>query len=160
MYSVIISRCERVRNNINNCGLPHKGPLHESKLPLIFMPLHTFYFDRKTLCCCFEQKSNSVAVMGAERSMCAWRWAMTWPLPNCLCTTVYTFTLSLGIQSEERQVGLRTSSWTLDIFVISQPNWLKFGLQAHFLKMFGHAKFQLSSICSFRFLLVNFSRLF
>ena len=64
------------------------------------------------------------------------------------------------IQSEERQVGLRTSSWTLDIFVISQPNWLEFGLQAHFLKMFGHAKFQPSSICSFRFLLVNFSRLF
>ena len=61
---------------------------------------------------------------------------------------------------EERQVGLRTSSWTLDIFVISQPNWLKFGLQAHFLKMFGHAKFQPSSICSFRFLLVNFSRHF
>ena len=64
------------------------------------------------------------------------------------------------LQSEERQVGLRTSSWTLDIFVISQPNWLKFGLQAHFLKMFGHAKFQPSSICSFRFLLVNFSRHF
>ena len=65
-----------------------------------------------------------------------------------------------GLQSVERQVGLRTSSWTLDIFVISQPNWLKFGLRAHFLKMFGHAKFQPSSICSFRFLLVNFSRLF
>ena len=61
----------------------------------------------------------------------------------------------VGIQSEERQVGLRTSSWTLDIFVISQPNWLKFGLQAHSLKMFGHAKFQPSignsSICSFTF---------
>ena len=27
---------------------------------------------------------------------------------------------------------------------ISQPNWLKFGIQAHFFKMYGHTKFQLS----------------
>ena len=53
---VIISRCERVWNSINNCGLPHKDPLHESKLPLTFMPLHIFYFDRETLCCCFWTK--------------------------------------------------------------------------------------------------------
>ena len=33
---------------------------------------------------------------------------------------------------------------TVDIFVISQPKWLKFGLQAHFLKVFGHTKFRLS----------------
>ena len=32
----------------------------------------------------------------------------------------------------------------IDIFVISEPKWLKFGLQAHFFKMFWHAKFQLS----------------
>ena len=50
----------------------------------------------------------------------------------------------------------RTSSWTTNvkldtnIFVISQPKWLKFGLQAHFGKMFGHAKFQLSISCIFR----------
>ena len=43
-----------------------------------------------------------------------------------------------------------TSSWTLDIFVISQPKWLKFGLQAHFLKVFGHTKFQLSISCTFK----------
>ena len=42
-----------------------------------------------------------------------------------------------------------TSSWTanvnldIDIFVISEPKLLKFGLQAHFFKVFGHAKFQL-----------------
>ena len=36
------------------------------------------------------------------------------------------------------------------IFVISQPKWLKFGLQAHFLKMFGHKKFQLSISSTFK----------
>ena len=39
---------------------------------------------------------------------------------------------------------------TVDIFVISQPKWLKFGLQAQFLKVFGHTKFQLSSYCTFK----------
>lgn len=48
------------------------------------------------------------------------------------------------MQSEERQVGLGTLSWTLGNFVISYLKWLIFGLQAHFLKMFGHTKFQLS----------------
>ena len=38
---------------------------------------------------------------------------------------------------------------TPHIFVISQPKWLKFGLQAHLFKMFGHAKFQLSISCTF-----------
>ena len=38
----------------------------------------------------------------------------------------------------------------IDIFVISEPTWLKFGLQAHFLKMFGLTKFQLSITCTFR----------
>ena len=56
-----------------------------------------------------------------------------------------------SVQSEERQVGLRTSSWTLDIFVISKPKWLKFGLHpGTFFKMFGHAKFQLSISCTHR----------
>ena len=36
------------------------------------------------------------------------------------------------------------------IFVISQPKWLKFGLQPHFSKMFLHTKFQLSITCTFR----------
>ena len=36
------------------------------------------------------------------------------------------------------------------IFVISQPKWLKFGLQPHFFKMFLHTKFQLSITCTFR----------
>ena len=39
---------------------------------------------------------------------------------------------------------------TVDIFVISQPKWLKFGLQAHFVKVFGHTKFQLSISCTFK----------
>ena len=50
----------------------------------------------------------------------------------------------------------RTSSWTrnvnldIDIFVISEPKWLKFGLQAHFFKMYGYAKFQLSIFFALR----------
>ena len=39
---------------------------------------------------------------------------------------------------------------TVDIFVIFQPKWLKFGLQAHFLKVFGHTKFQLSISYTFK----------
>ena len=39
---------------------------------------------------------------------------------------------------------------TVNIFVISQPKWLKFGLQAHFLKVFGHTKFQLSISYTFK----------
>ena len=38
----------------------------------------------------------------------------------------------------------------IDIFVISEPKWLKFGLQAHFFKMFWHAKFQLSIFYTLR----------
>ena len=36
------------------------------------------------------------------------------------------------------------------IFVISQPIWLKFGLQPHLNMMFYHTKFQLSISCTFR----------
>ena len=36
------------------------------------------------------------------------------------------------------------------ISAIFQPKWLKFGLQSHFSKMFGHIKFQLSITCTFR----------
>ena len=39
---------------------------------------------------------------------------------------------------------------TVDIFVISQPKWLKFGVQAHLFKMIGHTKFQLSIFCTFK----------
>ena len=39
---------------------------------------------------------------------------------------------------------------TVDIFVISQPKWLKFCFQAHFLKVFGHTKFQLSISYTFK----------
>ena len=35
------------------------------------------------------------------------------------------------------------------ISVISQRKWLKFGLQAHFLQIIGHTKFQLSISCTF-----------
>ena len=54
------------------------------------------------------------------------------------------------IQSEERQVGHVNVNLDMDIFVISEQKWLKFGLQAHFFKMFGHAKFQLSISCYFK----------
>ena len=56
----------------------------------------------------------------------------------------------LTLKSEERLVGLGTSSWTPVIFVISQSKWLKFGLQAHFVKIFGHAKFKLSISSTFK----------
>ena len=39
---------------------------------------------------------------------------------------------------------------SVDIFVISRPKWLKFGVQAHLFKMFGHTKFQLSISCTFK----------
>ena len=45
-------------------------------------------------------------------------------------------------------IAYRHGTW--DIFVISQPKWLKFGLHAHFLKMFKHTKFQLSIIYTFK----------
>ena len=50
----------------------------------------------------------------------------------------------VDLQSEERQVGHVNVNLDMDIFVISEPKWLKFGLQAHFVKLFGHAKFDFS----------------
>ena len=35
-------------------------------------------------------------------------------------------------------------------FVVSQPKWLKFGLQPHVIKMLLHTNFQLSITCTFR----------
>ena len=46
---------------------------------------------------------------------------------------------------------------TVDIFVIFQLTWLKFGLQAHNLKMFGHTKFQLSISCTFKWRYLDIS---
>ena len=54
------------------------------------------------------------------------------------------------LQWEERQVGHVNVNLDMDIFVISEQKWLKFGLQAHFFKMFGHAKFQLSISSTFK----------
>ena len=54
------------------------------------------------------------------------------------------------LQSEERQVGHVNVNLDIDIFVISEPKWLKFGLQAHFFKVFKHAKFQLSITSTFK----------
>ena len=42
----------------------------------------------------------------------------------------------------------------IDIFVISEPKWLKFGLQAHFLKVFGHTKLQLPISCTFKVMIL------
>ena len=58
--------------------------------------------------------------------------------------------LEVEVQSLAAKVDLCIPSGSLNISVISQPKWLKFGLQAHFLKMFGHTKFQLSITCTFR----------
>ena len=57
---------------------------------------------------------------------------------------------NFDLKWEERQVDYCTSSGFLNIFVISQPKWLKFGLQAHFVKMFERTRFQLSITCTFR----------
>ena len=43
-----------------------------------------------------------------------------------------------------------TSSGSPYISVVYEQKWLKFCFQAHFLKMFGHTKFQLSITCTFR----------
>ena len=59
-----------------------------------------------------------------------------------------------------------TSSWTanvnldIDIFVISEPKLLKKNLQAHFFKVFGHTKFQLSITSTLKVikLLVNVTK--
>ena len=58
------------------------------------------------------------------------------------------------LQSEERQVGHVNVNLDMDIFVISKQKWLKFDLQAHFFKMFGHAKFQLSIFFTLRVMIL------
>ena len=55
-----------------------------------------------------------------------------------------------ALQWEERQVGHANVNLDIDIFVISELKWLKFGLQAHFFKVFGYAKFQLSIFFTLR----------
>ena len=57
---------------------------------------------------------------------------------------------ALLLQWEERQVGHVNVNLDIDIFVISELKWLKFGLQAHLFKMNGYAKVQLSSFFTFR----------
>ena len=54
------------------------------------------------------------------------------------------------VQSVERQVDHGTSSGSPYIYVVYEQKWLKFCFQAHFVKMFGHAKFQLSIPCTHR----------
>ena len=56
------------------------------------------------------------------------------------------------LQLEERQVGHVNVNLDIDIFVISEPKRLKFGVQAHFFKIFGYAKFQLSIFFTLRFM--------
>ena len=52
-----------------------------------------------------------------------------------------------------RKTAIKLSLWKMFVlFFISQPKWLKFGLQPHLIKMFLHTKFQLSITCTFRFM--------
>ena len=59
-------------------------------------------------------------------------------------------TLERIVQSWTSFSGQDIVFGTANIFVISQPKWLKFGLLAHFLKVFGHTKFQLSISYTFK----------
>ena len=64
--------------------------------------------------------------------------------------TAIVIRCSKSLQLEERQVGHVNVNLDIDIFVISEPKWLKFGLQACFFKIFGYAKFQLSIFFTIR----------
>ena len=64
------------------------------------------------------------------------------------------FTPKTRVQSGTSFSGQDIVFGTVDISVISQPKWLKFGLQAHFFKMFGHTNFQLSISCTFKVITV------
>ena len=68
------------------------------------------------------------------------------------CRLIFGIAKPLGknIQSEERQVGHANVNLDIDIFVISQLKWLKFGVQAHLFKMFEYANFQLSIFFTLR----------
>ena len=64
--------------------------------------------------------------------------------------TMYVYKHLKTVQSWTSFSGQDIVFGTVDIFVISQPKWLKFCFQAHFLKVFGHTKFQLSISCTFK----------
>ena len=55
----------------------------------------------------------------------------------CLVVDKGAYYFNLILQSEERQVGHANVNLDIDIFVISEQKWLKFGLQAHHFKRFG-----------------------
>ena len=62
----------------------------------------------------------------------------------------HDFTTTAGLQSTSLFLGHYIVFGTVDISVISQPKLLKFGVQAHLLKMIGHTNFQLSISCTFK----------
>ena len=53
------------------------------------------------------------------------------------------------ITVRETESGTVMLNWDSRYLCHFSTKWLKFGLQAHLFKMFGHAKFQLSISCSF-----------
>ena len=69
---------------------------------------------------------------------------------ECRDDVDYHFIIPFIIQWEERQVGHANVNLDINIFVISELKWLKFGLHAHLFKVFGYAKFQLSIFFTLR----------
>ena len=66
------------------------------------------------------------------------------------CVVINTCVVTVMVQSTSLFLRNYIVFGTVDIFVISQPKWLKFGVQAHLFKMIGHTNFQLSISCTFK----------
>ena len=96
----------------------------------------------------FRGCSSELVVSGPQNFSCYSfdTWISSYLLKICTYTPWYY----TNIQSEERQVGHANVNLDIDIFVISEQKWLKFGLQAHLFKVFGYAKFQLSIFFTLR----------
>ena len=129
------------------------------------LPMETGYYFRATNLiftdppCVFKPEYHDFRIIHWQISNPFWDFRPLgifgfWQIPPVMCTVsngtrTQTYRTT-SLQSEERQVGHANVNLDIDIFVISEPKWLKFGLQAHFFKVFGHAKFQLSTSCTIK----------